>query len=267
MSPLPVLLWSNQLSSTRSNMLEFEEQPIVKESVGLPGGSGVQHFRELYVGAGVNRLICNQEGFSIGAETWADAPFRVDWDGNTTLNSLVIVGSTIRAGQTAYNTGTGYWIGVDSGTPKFSIGNGSTEALMWDGTTLTVRGTLNADDITAGTLTGRTVKAVGTGSASDVWLDGAVGEVSFYYDGTKIADLYSDTSGRVLLSSSSQSVYITAGTDFYCSGNNWFAVSNSDLTSVFNDNGGSDSARWINDSSLTMEHDDGGDLTISGSYF
>lgn len=183
--------------------------------------------------------------------------------GDTEIRSGIATGDFANAG-----TATGFILGLDdsdSDKPKFYIGS-PTKYLVWDGNNLTIRGTLNADDIVAGTLTGRTVKAVGTGVASDVWLDGAVGEVAFYYGGTKIADLYSDTSGRVLLSSTSQSIYLTAGTDFYTSGDNWFAVSNSDLNSVFNDNGGSDSARWVNDTSLTMEHRDNGDLAISGSY-
>lgn len=208
--------------------LGIEDKLIESKEVN-PNGGLDQNFRELSAGAGSSVFKVNADGVFIGAETYASAPFKVNYAGN------------------------------------FTVGSGS-NSVTWNGSTLAVRGSLNADDITAGTLVGRTVKAKGTGSASDVWLDGSVGEVSFYYNGTKIADLYSDTSGRVLLTSSSQSVYITAGTDFYCSGADWFAVSNSDLTSVFNDDGGGDSARWVNDSSLTMEHRDNGDLAISGSY-
>lgn len=57
----------------------------------------------------------------------------------------------VRSGQTAFNTGTGFFLGNDSGTPKFSIGNPSGNRLTWDGTTLTVVGqvtdvqTFNAD--------------------------------------------------------------------------------------------------------------------------
>lgn len=61
---------------------------------------------------------------------------------------VVVTGGNagFRAGQTAYNTGTGFWLGNVSGSPRFSIGNGSTENLTWNGSALTVRGTLNADD-------------------------------------------------------------------------------------------------------------------------
>ena len=239
---------------------------VVVEEAPLSNSGPIPTFREQVFGSEPNIAKFNDEGFFIGASTFASAPFKVTYAGSVTASDLTLTGGTIKAGQTAYNTGTGYWIGTVSGTPKFSIGDGSTKYLTWDGTALTIRGTLNADDIVAGTLTGRTVKAKGTGVSSDVWLDGSIGEVAFYYGGVKIADLYCDTSGRILLDSASQSIYITASSDFYAFGGNSFIVSNSDLNCVFNDNGGSDTARWINDTSLTMEHRDNGDLAISGLY-
>jgi len=60
-------------------------------------------------------------------------------------------GGSIKGGQTAYAAGTGFFLGYESAAYKFSIGNG-TKYLTWDGSALTIRGTLNADDITAGTL-------------------------------------------------------------------------------------------------------------------
>jgi hypothetical protein len=49
-------------------------------------------------------------------------------------------GGSISSGQTAYNTGTGWWWGSVSGTPKFSIGSGSGNRMTWDGTTLSYEG-------------------------------------------------------------------------------------------------------------------------------
>jgi hypothetical protein len=57
--------------------------------------------------------------------------------GNITLDSA----GFIRAGQTAYDTGSGFWIGYDTDAYKFSIGDGST-SLTWDGSTLTVNGSV-----------------------------------------------------------------------------------------------------------------------------
>lgn len=63
--------------------------------------------------------------------------------GSITAGSIVMPsGGLIRAGQTAFNTGTGFYLGNDAGTPKFSIGVSTGNRLTWDGTTLTVQGTL-----------------------------------------------------------------------------------------------------------------------------
>jgi hypothetical protein len=57
-------------------------------------------------------------------------------DGTGTLGALAIAASGyIRQGQTAYATGTGFWLGDASGTTKFSIGS-STSYMRWDGTDL-----------------------------------------------------------------------------------------------------------------------------------
>ena len=48
----------------------------------------------------------------------------------------------IRGGQTAYDTGSGFFLGYSGAAYKFSIGNGSDQSLTWDGTTLTIKGDL-----------------------------------------------------------------------------------------------------------------------------
>ena len=73
----------------------------------------------------------------------------------------------IRAGKTDFtNTETGFILGIDdsdSDKPKFYIGN-TTKYLNWDGAALTIRGTLNAEDLTAGIITGVKVRT-DTGAA------------------------------------------------------------------------------------------------------
>jgi len=46
----------------------------------------------------------------------------------------------IRSGQTAFNTGTGFFLGDVAGTPKFSIGNPNGANLRWTGTELIIEG-------------------------------------------------------------------------------------------------------------------------------
>ena len=48
-------------------------------------------------------------------------------------------GGYVRGGQSDYNTGTGFFLGY-SGGYKFSIGDGSTKSITWDGSNLTIGG-------------------------------------------------------------------------------------------------------------------------------
>lgn len=70
----------------------------------------------------------------------------------------------IKLGKTAYSdsTNAGFWLGNDGGTAKLHIGN-STKYVKWDGINLDIRGTLSADDIQSGVLTGRTIQTAASG--------------------------------------------------------------------------------------------------------
>jgi hypothetical protein len=61
--------------------------------------------------------------------------------GSLTVDGTLTIGSAgqIMGGQTAYATGTGFFLGYSSTTYKFSIGS-STQSLKWDGSSLTVTG-------------------------------------------------------------------------------------------------------------------------------
>jgi hypothetical protein len=61
--------------------------------------------------------------------------------GSLTVSGNVTVGAfgNIRGGQTAYNTGTGFFLGYSATTYKFSIGS-STKSMSWDGSVLTITG-------------------------------------------------------------------------------------------------------------------------------
>lgn len=58
---------------------------------------------------------------------------------NITLSSS----GYIKAGQTTYNTGAGFFLGYDNAW-KLSIGNGSSNYLTWDGSTLSIGGAVTA---------------------------------------------------------------------------------------------------------------------------
>jgi hypothetical protein len=100
-----------------------------------------------------------------------------------TISSTELVapsGSAIRSGQTAYDTGTGFFLGNVAGTPKFSIGNSAGNKLTWDGSALAITGTLTS---TTGTIGGWTLGATSLTSgsgATTVGLDSGGTNPAFY---------------------------------------------------------------------------------------
>jgi hypothetical protein len=66
--------------------------------------------------------------------------------GNITAGTFTMdAAGYIKAGQTAYNTGVGFWMGGTGGVFKWSLGNPAGDHITWDGTTLSVSGTLTVD--------------------------------------------------------------------------------------------------------------------------
>jgi len=60
------------------------------------------------------------------------------------------------AGQITYDSGTGFWLGVQDGIARFSIGNSAGNKMTWDGTTLSIVGSFTAS---SGTIGGWTIGA------------------------------------------------------------------------------------------------------------
>jgi hypothetical protein len=57
------------------------------------------------------------------------------------LGSVEVSSSgSLRSGQTSYNTGTGWWWGLDAGVPKFSVGDPAASYLRWTGSALEING-------------------------------------------------------------------------------------------------------------------------------
>lgn len=71
----------------------------------------------------------------------------IDWN-KASIKTLQI-GQYVRSGyDVGYNSGTGWWIGVDTdGVSKFFFGNASADKVTWNGTTLNITGSLIAGDI------------------------------------------------------------------------------------------------------------------------
>lgn len=68
--------------------------------------------------------------------------------GTVTINSS----GFIRGGQTAYDTGNGFWLGYDTAAYKLSLGDSAGNKLLWDGSTLAVTGNISGSIITGGSI-------------------------------------------------------------------------------------------------------------------
>ncbi len=106
----------------------------------------------------------------------------------------VATGGVIKSGQTAFDTGVGYWLENNGGTPRFSIGDSAANKVTWDGSALTVKGSLitetgsvingtfiTVDTITADKINVSTLSAIqaniGAANISDVLSIGTSGGI------------------------------------------------------------------------------------------
>ena len=123
-------------------------------------------------------------------------------------------GSHIKAGQTAYDNGSGFWMGYDTSAYKLSIGNSAGNKLIWDGSALTISGSITA---TTGTIGGWTITANLLSSTSGGNTTGvsSAGSGNVFYAGTTGAPTFYVTQAGVLTASGatiSGSVTATTGT-------------------------------------------------------
>lgn len=98
----------------------------------IDGQSGNAEFNNVAVRGTIFATTGQIGGFDIGATTITG--------GGITLDSA----GAIYAGQTAYDTGIGFWLGVNNGVAEMSIGNSSGNKMTWDGSVLEIIGRLNA---------------------------------------------------------------------------------------------------------------------------
>jgi hypothetical protein len=81
-------------------------------------------------------------------------------------------GNGLATGWTAY-------IKNDSGVGKFKFSGNDSNFIEWNGSALNVRGAINADDITSGTITGRMIRTAATGKRLEMSLSSYSGYLSF----------------------------------------------------------------------------------------
>jgi hypothetical protein len=82
-------------------------------------------------------------------------------------------GGNIKGGQTAYNTGTGFFLGYSGTAYKFSIGDASTKGITWDGNALSIGG-----DVTIGATLASTVVSNAAAVSGKISTGGAASDVN-----------------------------------------------------------------------------------------
>ena len=137
----------------------------------------------LSVGGAVTTSNITATGGSIGG-----------WDiSSTVFEKSGVMGMDSSSGlfwctNTAFGN-SGIQIDYNAGAPRFYVGNGSTDYFQYSGGIVTLRGTLNADDITTGSLTSRTVQTHATNTGIKI-LPSAYGE-----DGDSYMEFWANTDG------------------------------------------------------------------------
>lgn len=125
------LLLVNYDSAAGQTIVDFiEAEPVTGATLIEPGSISTDKIA-------ANAIIA--DNISTGSVTAAKIA-------GTTLSALkaelgdvvISTSGSLRSGQTSYNTGTGFWLGTDAGTPKFSIGSSASQYMTWDGQLLAV---------------------------------------------------------------------------------------------------------------------------------
>jgi len=142
--------------------------------------------------------------------------------GSLTLNTA----GYVRAGQTAFDTGAGFWLGYSGGAYRFSIGDGS-KALLWDGTNLSVRGAIVGNTNLSGGITYDKIDSVSASTISTGTLNAdriaassiTAAKLSVTSLSSVSADLGSITAGTITLDSSG---HVKGGQTAYNTGTGFF---------------------------------------------
>lgn len=114
--------------------------------------------------------------------------------GDLTAGTITLPsGGHVKSGQSAYDTGTGFWLGNDGGTPKFSIGDSAGSKVTWNGTTVGVVGAITGSTIDGSTITGGTIQTAASGLR--VVMTGADNDIQFYSSSDKVAALEPNVTG------------------------------------------------------------------------
>lgn len=128
---------------------------------------------------------------------------------STSGSRLVLSSSSLSIGtDMTFLTGTGVWLGLDSGTPKMRIGYASGHSIVWNGSTLAVYGNLTSySGIIGGwNMTSNALYKLSSGTPTSTPNTGITLEMEGGYNSLPIARVYNGTTLVAALGSYSSSV-------------------------------------------------------------
>lgn len=134
-------------------------------------------------------------------------------------NVTIATNGSLSSGQSAYDTGTGFWLGNVSGTTKVSIGNSAGNKMTWDGSSLSIVGNITATTGTIGgwtigstTLTGGGVTLDSSGIITGGTIRTSSGDRVQMNSATNALELYASGVQRISLGSTYLGFLNAAGT-------------------------------------------------------
>jgi|GEM_PF-3212626 len=182
-------------------------------------------------------------GGASGYGLWTDSGFftgtidaNAGYLGSLTVDGVLNVSTSgvIKSGAAGYNSGTGYWLEYNVGTPRVFIGNAAGNKLLWDGSNLSIVGSVaitggsgignltDAGDLATADVANWQTQVTGTGKPADYATVGATWGTNLY----SVPPRFGDSEGAAGL-------YLTASYMGYWSGSAWPVFIKNDGTFQF----------------------------------
>jgi hypothetical protein len=158
------------LSSSGLSIVSNSQTKVSVDNSGNATFAGTVNAGAGYFGTGSTKVAINADGLDVGSA------------------------GRILGGMTAYNTGTGFWLGY-SGAYKLSIGHDDGNRLTWDGTDLTLVASAVSIGSTGITLSTPTAD---NGDNAYKWSDTGSPGLYFHHQGGGNPELYLTTPGGAL---------------------------------------------------------------------
>jgi len=177
---------SASISTTATTLATLSGSVSAEYVLNVTAGNRVAGFRLTNAGGGGNAssFVVQADKFQIvdSSGNYATAPFTVEnntvYITNASIQSLTVgkltagtlgiqmglgINGIISSGQTAFNTGTGFWLAGGT-TPVFSVGNSAGNYMAWNGTNLTISGNIT---VTGGNAATQTYASNAAGTAEN----------------------------------------------------------------------------------------------------